>query len=155
MSNLDLTIREAEQHDIGAIAAILAGDEVGGHGDTSDPSALPCYLAAFDRISASGNETLYVVEYRGEVVATFQTLITTTMSARGASSMIIEAVHTRADMRGRGVGAFMISFCIEDARRRGMRLVQLTSNAARRDAHRFYERMGFKPSHLGFKMTLK
>jgi GNAT superfamily N-acetyltransferase len=69
--------------------------------------------------------------------------------------MIIEAVQTRTDLRGQGIGAAMIEFCIAEAKRRGMRLVQLTSNAARRDAHRFYERLGFKPSHLGFKMALK
>lgn len=36
-----------------------------------------------------------------------------------------------------------------------MRAVQLTSNAARKDAHRFYERLGFAQSHLGFKLKLK
>jgi GNAT superfamily N-acetyltransferase len=58
-------------------------------------------------------------------------------------------------MRGQGIGALMIEFCIAEAKRRDIRLVQLTSNAARKDAHRFYERLGFKPSHLGFKMALK
>jgi hypothetical protein len=33
--------------------------------------------------------------------------------------------------------------------------VQLTSNNARSDAHRFYERLGFVPSHVGFKMLLE
>jgi hypothetical protein len=32
--------------------------------------------------------------------------------------------------------------------------VQLTTNRARGDAHRFYERLGFTPSHLGFKKPL-
>ena len=30
-------------------------------------------------------------------------------------------------------------------------LVQLTSDAARVDAHRFYERLGFVASHVGYK----
>lgn len=30
-------------------------------------------------------------------------------------------------------------------------LVQLTSDAAREDAHRFYRRLGFVDSHVGFK----
>lgn len=33
-------------------------------------------------------------------------------------------------------------------------LVQLTSDAARVDAHRFYERLGFTGSHVGFKYTV-
>jgi GNAT superfamily N-acetyltransferase len=82
-------------------------------------------------------------------------MITTSLTGRGSSSMIIEAVQTRSDMRGQGIGALMIEFCIDEAMRRGVRLVQLTSNAVRKDAHRFYERLGFKSSHLGFKMALK
>jgi GNAT superfamily N-acetyltransferase len=69
--------------------------------------------------------------------------------------MIIEAVQTRQDMRGRGIGGRMIAHAIEEARRRDCRLVQLSSNMARTDAHRFYERLGFAKSHYGFKMKLK
>ncbi|OWO94763.1 GNAT family N-acetyltransferase [Rhizobium esperanzae] len=58
-------------------------------------------------------------------------------------------------MRGQGIGAGMMEFAISEAKGRGVRLVQLTSNSLRKDAHRFYERLGFKPSHLGFKMALK
>ena len=32
--------------------------------------------------------------------------------------------------------------------------MQLTSNASREDAHRFYERLGYAPSHIGFKKPL-
>jgi GNAT superfamily N-acetyltransferase len=148
-------IREATENDLAAIVALFADDPLGGHGDTSDPEALPGYRSAFARIADSPNETLYVAEVEGEVVGTFQTMVTTTMTARGASSMIIEAVQTRADMRGRGIGAAMIEFAIETAKADGMRLVQLTSNAVRKDAHRFYERLGFTPSHIGFKIKLK
>jgi GNAT superfamily N-acetyltransferase len=49
----------------------------------------------------------------------------------------------------------MIGYAIEEAKRRDCRLVQLTSNAARTDAHRFYERLGFAKSHAGFKMKFK
>ncbi len=150
-----LQIREATETDLMAIVALFADDPLGGHGDTTDPQALPDYRAAFARIAASPNETLYVAELDGEVVGTFQTLVTTTLTARGSANLIVEAVQTRADMRGRGIGALMIEFAVEKARADGMRLVQLTSNAARKDAHRFYERLGFAPSHIGFKIKLK
>jgi GNAT superfamily N-acetyltransferase len=150
-----MQIREATENDLEAIVALFADDPLGGHGDTTDPAALPDYHAAFQRIAASPNETLYVAELDAEVVGTFQTMVTTTLTARGSSNMIIEAVQTRADMRGRGIGAAMIEFAVEKARADGMRLVQLTSNAARKDAHRFYERLGFKASHIGFKIRLK
>lgn len=148
-------IREATENDLEAIVSLFADDPLGGHGDTTDPEALPNYRTAFRKIAASPYETLYVAELDGEVVGTFQTMVTTTLTARGSSSLIIEAVQTRADMRGRGIGAAMIVFAIESARETGMRLVQLTSNAVRKDAHRFYERLGFAPSHIGFKLKLK
>lgn len=150
-----VVIREATENDLMSIVALFADDPLGGHGDTTEPEALPDYRAAFARISVSQNETLYVAELGGEVVGTFQTMVTTTLTGRGSSAMIIEAVQTRADMRGRGIGAAMIQFAIERARQDGMRLVQLTSNAVRKDAHRFYERLGFTASHIGFKLKLK
>jgi GNAT superfamily N-acetyltransferase len=150
-----LIIRPAREGDLKALIALFAADPLGGHGDTTDAVAFPQYLAAFQAISASSDQSLHVAERDGEVVGTFQTMITTSLTGRGSSAMIIEAVQTRDDMRGQGIGAQMIEYCMGEARRRDVRLVQLTSNAARKDAHRFYERLGFKPSHLGFKMALK
>ena len=76
------------------------------------------------------------------------------MSGRGAASLNVEAVQTRADMRGRGIGEAMVRFAIAKAVEAGARKVQLTSNLARTDAHRFYRRLGFAQSHAGFKMKL-
>ena len=151
----DLTIREAGEEDVPALVALFAADEIGGHGDTVDTSALPDYLAAFRAIAMSPNETIYVAELAGNVVGTFQTAILTKLVGRGTVSMVIEAVQTREDMRGRGIGAAMIRYCIEEAKRRGLSAVQLTSNAARVDAHRFYERLGFEKRHFGFRMKVK
>ena len=151
----NLFIREAREADLPALIALFASDPLGGHGDTLDAEAFPRYLAAFNTIAASPDQTIYAAELDGTVVGTFQTMFTTSLTGRGSSSLIIEAVQTRNDLRGQGIGAKMIEYCIADARQRGVRLVQLTSNATRKDAHRFYERLGFKPSHLGFKMALK
>lgn len=153
--NKGLVIRVARVDDLPALITLFASDAVGGHGDTTDPEAFGDYARAFAAIEASSDQTLYVAELDGAVVGTFQTMITTSLTGRGSSAMIIEAVQTRSDLRGQGIGANMITFCVEEAKKRGMRHAQLTSNAVRKDAHRFYERMGFKPSHVGFKMTLK
>lgn len=148
-------IRPAEREDVAAIAAMFAQDTLGGHGDSADPADLPDYLAAFDTITASPNDSLFVAVRNGEVVGTFQTTLITSMTGRGASSLTIEAVHTRSDMRGYGIGQAMITHAIEQGRAKGARLVQLMSNASRLDAHRFYTRLGFAQSHLGFKMKLR
>ncbi|ENN85985.1 putative acetyltransferase [Rhizobium freirei PRF 81] len=155
MEDARLVIRKAEEADLPSLIGLFAADTMGGHGDTTDVDAYDDYLRAFRTISTSSDQTLYTTELRGEIVGTFQTIVVTSLHGRGSSAMIIESVQTRADLRGQGIGAAMINFCIDEAKGRGMRMVQLTSNAVRKDAHRFYERLGFKPTHLGFKMTLK
>jgi GNAT superfamily N-acetyltransferase len=150
----DLAIRRAEAADVPAIVALHAADAAGGHGDTTDAAALPDYLEAFARIAASPCDALYVAVRDGVVVGTFQTTLTPMLTGRGRLAMTIESVQTRADQRGRGIGAEMMRHAIERAREAGCALVQLSSNAARGDAHRFYERLGFAKSHVAFKMKL-
>ena len=150
-----VTIRTAQRDDVAAIAAMFAQDTLGGHGDSDDPADLPDYLAAFDRIATSPNDSLFVAVRDGEVVGTFQTTLIMSLTGKGSLSLTIEAVHTRSDMRGHGIGQAMINHAIEQGRASGVRLVQLMSNATRHDAHRFYQRLGFSQSHLGFKMKLR
>lgn len=139
-----IEIRPAERADVAAIAAMFAQDTLGGHGDSADPADLPLYLDAFDHISASPNDTLYVAVLEGEVVGTFQTTLITSLTGKGASNLTVEAVHTRADKRGAGIGEAMLRHAVDQGRLLGVKLVQLTSNSSRSDAHRFYQRLGFK-----------
>ncbi len=154
LTGQDIEIREAAEADLPALIALFAADAIGGHGDTTDDAAMPLYRAAFKAIAASPNDRLHVAVLGGEIVGTFQTTLVTSLTGRGGRNMVIEAVQTREDMRGRGIGAAMIEHAIAEARRLGCRKVQLTSNMARTDAHRFYERLGFSKSHAGFKLTL-
>lgn len=60
----------------------------------------------------------------------------------------------RSDQRGTGLGERMMRWLIDTARERGADVVQLTSDVSREGAHRFYQRLGFQPTHVGFKMAL-
>ena len=71
---------------------------------------------------------------------------------RPARSSRAYAIH--ADERGSGLGTRLIEWAIDESRRQDCQLVQLTSDATRTDAHRFYERLGFEASHVGFKLQL-
>lgn len=150
-----IEIRVARREDVAAIAGMFAVDTLGGHGDTADPVALTDYLSAFDWIAASPENRLWVAEIDGEIVGTYQSTYTRTLTGRRSSSVTIEAVHTRHDRRGAGIGAAMIRHAIAQGEDMGVRLVQLMSNMVRTDAHRFYERLGFAKSHAGFKMKLR
>lgn len=149
-----VTVRVARREDLPALVGLFAADAIGGHGDSSDPEALPDYDAAFDWIERDPSNTLYVAELGGEVVGTFQTILGRALSSRGAASLTVVAVQTRQDLRGRGIGTAMMRHAIETGRAAGAYQVRLTSNAARLDAHRFYRRLGFEESHAGFRLLL-
>jgi GNAT superfamily N-acetyltransferase len=148
-------LRPARREDVPAIVALLAEDELstGGEGADGDGGLEP-YLRAFDAVDADPAHLLVVVEAGGEVVATLQLSVLPSLPHRGALRGQLEGVHVRADHRGGGLGGALVGWAVDEARRRGCTQVQLTSQKRRVDAHRFYERLGFVPSHEGFKLLL-
>ncbi|NEE07195.1 GNAT family N-acetyltransferase, partial [Streptomyces sp. SID7499] len=88
------------------------------------------------------------------VVGTLQLTIVPGLSRRGATRSIIEGVRIHGDERGSGLGTQLIQWAVDESRRQKCQLVQLTSDVTREDAHRFYERLGFTASHVGFKLAL-
>ncbi|MDE2430070.1 MAG: GNAT family N-acetyltransferase, partial [Burkholderiales bacterium] len=60
-----------------------------------------------------------------------------------------------SQLRGQGIGRWMMAEAIQIAKDRGCRLVQLTSDKKRQEAHRFYGSLGFVASHEGFKLQLE
>ncbi|GAA1957971.1 GNAT family N-acetyltransferase [Kitasatospora viridis] len=148
----DLIIRPATREDIPAIVALLAEDAKGVTRET--PNDLTPYHAAFDRLAADPNQHPTVAERDGEVVGTLQLSVIPGLSRAGTTRTIIEAVRIKESERGNGLGTQLIQWAIEESGRLGAGLVQLTSDSSRADAHRFYERLGFTGSHVGFKLQL-
>lgn len=146
----DLEIRRATAPDLPAIVAMLADDPLGAQRESPDDLSL--YRTALERLDADPNQRLVVAVRETRVVGTLQLTIIPGLSRRGATRSIIEAVRIHADERGSGLGTQLIQWAIDESRRQGCRLVQLTSDRSRTDAHRFYERLGFTASHVGFKI---
>jgi GNAT superfamily N-acetyltransferase len=148
----DLEIRPATEDDIPAIVDMLADDPLGAARES--PDDLSPYLAALKRLSDDPHQHLVVAVQDGRVVGTLQLTLIPGLSRKGATRSIIEAVRIHADARGGGLGSRLIEWAVDQSRREGCQLVQLTSDASRTDAHRFYERLGFTASHVGFKLAL-
>ncbi|MET9761063.1 GNAT family N-acetyltransferase [Streptomyces sp. NPDC006372] len=148
----DLEIRPATADDVPAIVGMLADDPLGAQRES--PDDLSPYLAALERLRADPNQRLVVAVREGRVVGTLQLTIIPGLSRRGATRSVIEAVRIHADERGSGLGTQLIEWAIDESRDLGCQLVQLTSDTSRTDAHRFYERLGFTASHVGFKLAL-
>ncbi|WRZ91874.1 GNAT family N-acetyltransferase [Streptomyces sp. NBC_01007] len=148
----DLEIRTAVADDVSAIVAMLADDPLGAQRES--PDDLTPYLSALDRLSRDPNQHLVVAVREGRVVGTLQLTVIPGLSRRGATRSVIEGVRVHADERGGGLGTELIEWAVTESRRQDCQLVQLTSDASRTDAHRFYERLGFQASHVGFKLPL-
>lgn len=148
-----LAYRAATAADLPFIVRLIVEDSVVATDD--DPSAAdPAYVAALAAIDADPNQELFVAEFRGEPVGTFQLTYIPGLMRRGMWRGLIEAVHVAPLHRNRGLGGEMIRWAVERCRERGCGMVQLTSNKKRVDAHRFYRRLGFEQSHEGFKLSL-
>ena len=150
-----VVLRRAEADDIPALVGLLAADQLGATRDgVSTDQDLAAYQRAFRAIDADPAHLLVVAQTGSQVVGTLQLSFIPGLARRGALRAQIEAVRVHESYRGRGLGAAMMGWAIEEARRRGCGLVQLTSDKSRPDAHRFYQQLGFVASHEGMKLRL-
>ncbi len=152
-----MRLRRATVDDLPAIVRLLAADALGSARENLAEGDLAPYERAFRMIDADPAHLLVVAVGAppGEaVVATMQLSFLPGLSRRGALRAQVEAVRVDTALRGQGLGAAMMGWAIEEARRRGCDLVQLTTDKSRADAHRFYERLGFVASHEGMKLRL-
>jgi ribosomal protein S18 acetylase RimI-like enzyme len=146
--------RTATAADLPAIVRLLADDDLGRTRErVADPLPQP-YLDAFVRCEAQAGNRHIVGEVDGEVIACLQLLILPGLARLGALRAQLEGIRVSSAHRGQGIGTRLLRFAIEEARREGCRLVQLTSDVQRPEAHRLYERLGFHATHVGMKLRL-
>lgn len=150
-----ITFRDATQHDLPDIVALLADDTLGAQREVLSDPLDPKYVEAFQDIERqTGNRIIVAVNGYDKVVGCFQLTITPGLARFGSRRATIEGVRVRADQRGTGLGASMFGHAIEEARQARCELVQLTTDKKRAGAQRFYEQLGFEPTHIGMKLKL-
>lgn len=150
----NFAFREAERGDLQAIVRMLADDGLGKDREQpGDPLPL-AYGEAFDRMATQPGNVYLLAELDGTVVGCLQLTIIHGLSRAGMSRAQIEGVRVAGSHRGKGIGEALFREAIERARAAGCGLVQLTTDKARPDALRFYERLGFIASHIGMKLDL-
>ncbi len=152
----DIEFRRARREDVPAIVALLAEDAIGATRESFEAGKdIPDeYWQAFEAVDGAPHDLLAVIDAGGEIVGTLQLTVVRSLSRRGAKRGIIESVRVRGDLRGQGLGQKFIVWTIEQARARGCRVVQLTTDKRRTDAHRFYAKLGFVATHEGMKLEL-
>ncbi len=152
---MEVDLRRAYREDLPAIVGLLADDGLGnGREDPRLPLA-EAYISAFEALDGDPNQFLLVAQEGEVIAATMQLTFIAGISRKGALRCQIEAVRVAASHRGSGLGQRMFEFAIAESRSRGCSLVQLTTDKTREDAHRFYDRLGFVASHIGYKLKLE
>ena len=154
MSEADeVSFREARAEDVPKIVAMLADDPIGA-GREGDPHD-PFYLDAFARMQAQpGNRMFVALGPRGVLVGCLQMILIPGLAGKGELRAEIAGVRVVHSRRSRGIGARLLAFAEAQARAAGAGRIQLTSNLARPDAHRFWEAQGCVRSHAGFRKPL-
>lgn len=151
---MNLHYRQAIETDIPVLIKMLSDDSLGKLREDASIPVNPCYLAAMQQIQNDPNNELTVVESDGEIVGMLQLTFIPYLTYKGSWRCLIEGVRIKQGFRGRGLGTQFFQWAIERAKERKCHIVQLTSDKQRTDAIRFYENLGFKASHEGFKLKL-
>ena len=155
MTQREITFRLAARNDLPSIVRMLANDDLGNERERYEEPIPESYYSAFELINHDSNHELVVAELNGEVIGTLHLMFLPSISFQGGLRAQIESVRIDRRFQGQGIGSEMMQWTMERAKKRGAHLVQLTAHKSRADAHRFYEKLGFKGSHLGMKLTLE
>jgi len=152
---MNLKFRQATREDLPEIVRMLADDFLGSRRERYENPLPESYLKAFEEIDADKNNELIVADADGAIVGALQLTLTPSISFQGGKRATVESVRVDEKLRGRGIGRELMLYAIDRAREADCISMQLTTNAERADAHRFYENLGFQKSHLGMKLKLK
>lgn len=155
MTASDVVFRLARRDDLPAIVRMLADDDLGSQRERNEDPLPEAYFMAYEQIERDSNHELIVAEIKGAVVGTLHLMFLPSISFQGGVRAQIESVRVDKPYQGKGIGSDMMQWALERAKEHGAHIVQLTTHQSRADAQRFYERLGFKGTHLGMKLSLE
>lgn len=153
MTMNEIVFRLAKREDLPSIIRMLSDDDLGSQRERFEDPLPETYYTAFEQINRDANHELIVAELNEEVIGTLHLMFLPSLSFQGGLRAQIESVRVDASQRGQGFGNEMLKWTIARAKTRGAHVVQLTTHRSREEAHLFYERLGFKGTHLGMKLS--
>ena len=154
MSEKEIIFRAAMHADVPSIVRLLADDELGSVREKYEKPIPESYYSAYELIDKDSNHELVVAELNGRVIGTLHLMFLPSLSFQGGLRAQVESVRVDTHHQNQGIGSQMMKWAMERAKNRKAHIVQLTTHKSRADAHRFYERLGFKGTHLGMKLSL-
>lgn len=152
---MDLNFRIATIEDLPQLVRMLADDFLGRQRERFEDPLPDSYITAFREIEADPNNEIIVADVDGVVIGMLQLTYTPSISFQGGKRATVESVRVDEKFRGRGVGRELMRWTIERAKGAECVSMQLTTNAEREAAQRFYRSLGFEASHVGMKLKLR
>jgi ribosomal protein S18 acetylase RimI-like enzyme len=145
-----ITVRDADADDIGRLLELFQELAEG------DPARMPAdpatARAALSRILTDSDHHLCVASVNGTVVGAAELIVVPNRTHHGRSWAVIENVIVIGSARGNGIGTRLLKHLLAIAQARDCYKVQLHSGKQRTNAHRLYQRLGFRPVAEGFKL---
>ncbi|WP_213021483.1 GNAT family N-acetyltransferase [Siminovitchia terrae] len=144
----------AKKSDLKEIVRLLADDELGSKREKYEDPLPEAYYNAFSAIESQGGNQILLVTDNEIVIGCLQLTIIPGLARLGMKRAQIEGVRVDKNYRGQKIGEALFREAITIAKSEGCGLVQLTTDKDRKDAHRFYGKLGFTSSHEGMKLIL-
>ncbi len=151
---MSVSVREAAEADLPRLGELLAQLSLDAPREELGPPLPAVYGVVLREILADPHQTLLVAEADGRLVGTLSPIVVPNLSRRARPYAILENVVVDAGERGKGHGERLVAEAVDRARAAGCYKASLTSNVLREAAHRFYERLGFQPTHVGYRTDL-
>jgi GNAT superfamily N-acetyltransferase len=149
----DIAVREAVPGDAEVLAGLLAQMD-------DEPSETEGFSAALtrqimaDMRSYPDFKAYLALDEAGVPAGTFSLMVFCSLSHRGSRQALLDAVVVCRERRGQGIGEAMLQRALHIAAGSGCYKLSLSSNIKRKDAHRFYERLGFSQHGVSLSIEL-
>lgn len=144
-----VSIRQADRMDIPAILALYESAGITGEQSFSVSQA----EHQFQVFLRYPFHRVYVATMDDKLVGTYELIIIDNLAKAGAKTAIVEDVAVDPTIHKQGIGKKMMLHARKLAKENGAYKLALSSNNRRREAHAFYEALGFERHGVSFVIT--
>lgn len=151
---MNLSHRKAKKSDLPKLIGLLIDDELGSKREGDFEKNKKSYEETFALIDRDPNQYLMVIEKDKEIIGTCHLTLVPSLTYKGKVRCQIEALRVCSSERSKGIGHWVIREGIEWGKKAGAKIFQLTADKRRERVKKFYESLGFVPTHDGYKLHL-
>ena len=137
---MDLAIRVAGLADIPQLLALYKLLDI----EPEPEMPVEQASARFLDLTSNPGHRIYVAEFEQKIVGTFALIFVGGISHGARNSCIVEDVVVAPEVQGAGIGKQMMRFAMQRCASGDCYKLVLSSHLDRSNAHRFYERLGFR-----------